>query len=137
VALQFLHLLPSGFSCVSTLTLAFLANGYSIKYVPIDYHPRAGRSKFHWWTDTRRYLTQVVRMILSWNPLRVFMPIGLVLTGTGIGKLIFDLITKDFRVGTNTLLVFFAAFQVISIGLVADLIVRVTTPKDEVDPAAL
>jgi polyisoprenyl-phosphate glycosyltransferase len=137
VALQFLHLLPSGFSCVSTLTLAFLANGYSIKYIPIDYHPRAGRSKFHWWADTQRYVTQVIRMILSWNPLRIFMPIGLVLTGTAIGKLTYDLLTKDFRVGTNTLLVFFAAFQVISIGLVADLIVRVTMPRDEVDPAAL
>jgi glycosyltransferase involved in cell wall biosynthesis len=137
VAMQFLHLLPAGFSCVSTLTLAFLANGYSIKYVPIDYQPRAGRSKFHWWSDTQRYLTQVVRMILSWNPLRVFMPVGLFLTGTGLGKLVYDLISKDFRVGTNTLLIFFAAFQVISIGLVADLLVRVTRPSNEVHPATL
>ncbi|HEY3209478.1 MAG TPA: glycosyltransferase family 2 protein [Actinomycetota bacterium] len=137
VAMQFLHLLPAGFSCVSTLTLAFLANGYSIKYVPIDYQPRAGRSKFHWWSDTQRYLTQVVRMILSWNPLRVFMPVGLLLTGTGLGKLVYDLISKDFRVGTNTLLIFFAAFQVISIGLVADLLVRVTRPSNEVHPATL
>jgi hypothetical protein len=135
--MQFLHLLPAGFSCVSTLTLAFLANGYSIKYVPIDYQPRAGRSKFHWWSDTQRYLTQVVRMILSWNPLRVFMPVGLLLTGTGLGKLVYDLISKDFRVGTNTLLIFFAAFQVISIGLVADLLVRVTRPSNEVHPATL
>jgi polyisoprenyl-phosphate glycosyltransferase len=137
VAMQFLHLLPAGFSCVSTLTLAFLANGYSIKYVPIDYQPRAGRSKFHWWTDTQRYLTQVVRMILSWNPLRVFMPLGILLTATGLGKLVYDLISKDFRVGTNTLLIFFAAFQVISIGLVADLLVRVSKPPDEVDSATL
>ena len=137
VAMQFLHLLPAGFSCVSTLTLAFLANGYSIKYVPIDYQPRAGRSKFHWWTDTQRYLTQVVRMILSWNPLRVFMPLGILLTATGLGKLVYDLFSKDFRVGTNTLLIFFAAFQVISIGLVADLLVRVSKSPDEVDSATL
>ena len=137
VAMQYLHLLPAGFSCVSTLTLAFLANGYSIKYVPIDYQPRAGRSKFHWWTDTQRYLTQVVRMILSWNPLRVFMPLGILLTATGLGKLVYDLFSKDFRVGTNTLLIFFAAFQVISIGLVADLLVRVSKPPDEVDSATL
>ena len=137
VAMQYLHLLPAGFSCVSTLTLAFLANGYSIKYVPIDYQPRAGRSKFHWWTDTQRYLTQVVRMILSWNPLRVFMPLGILLTATGLGKLVYDLFSKDFRVGTNTLLIFFAAFQVISIGLVADLLVRVSKSPDEVDSATL
>ncbi|MDP8957438.1 MAG: glycosyltransferase family 2 protein, partial [Actinomycetota bacterium] len=58
VALQFVHLLPKGFSCTSTMTMTFLANGYSVKYVPIDYAARAGRSKFHWWTDTKRYLAQ-------------------------------------------------------------------------------
>jgi len=79
VGAQFLHLLPAGFSCVTTITLAFLANGYSVQFVPIDYYPRAGRSKFHWWTDTRRYLLQVVRMVLMFNPLRVFGPIGVTL----------------------------------------------------------
>lgn len=137
VAMQFLHMLPEGFSCVSTLTLAFLANGYSIKYVPIDYRPRAGRSKFHWWMDTKRYLTQVVRMILSWNPLRVFIPVGLWLTGLGLGKLIYDLMSKHYHVATSTLLVFFAAFQIIGIGLLADLVVRSTKPRDEVDPTSL
>ena len=43
---------PPGFSCVTTITMTFLANGYSVKYVPIDYAPRSGRSKFHWWSDT-------------------------------------------------------------------------------------
>ena len=45
---------PQGFSCVTTMTMSFLANGYSVKHLPIDYAPRAGRSKFHWWADTRR-----------------------------------------------------------------------------------
>jgi polyisoprenyl-phosphate glycosyltransferase len=122
---------------VSTLTLAFLASGYSIKYVPIDYRKRAGRSKFHWWRDTQRYLIQVIRMILSFNPLRVFLPLGVMLTLLGLGKLGYDFATKDFRVATNTLLIFFAAFQVISIGLLADLVVRVNKPTDEVEPASL
>lgn len=43
VALQFLHLLPTGFSCVTTITMTFLANGYTVKYVPIEYAERAGR----------------------------------------------------------------------------------------------
>jgi polyisoprenyl-phosphate glycosyltransferase len=137
VASQFLYLLPAGFSCVSTITLAFLANGYSIKYVPIEYRPRAGRSKFHWWADTQRYITQVVRMILSFNPLRVFIPVGLTLIAIALGKLVFDLVDKDFRVATNTLLIFFAAFQIIVIGLLADLVVRVSRPRDEVSPASV
>ncbi|HYT80301.1 MAG TPA: glycosyltransferase family 2 protein [Actinomycetota bacterium] len=136
VALQYLHMLPEGFSCVSTLSLAFLANGYSIGYVPIEYRQRAGRSKFHWWTDTKRYVTQVVRMILSWNPLRVFIPVGVVLSLIAITKLGYDWATKDFHVAANTLLVFFAAFQIFAIGLLADLVVRVTKPRDEVEPSA-
>ena len=69
VALQFLHLLPSGFSCVTTITMTFLNNGYSVKYIPIEYGERAGESKFHWYRDTKRYLLQVVRLIMMYNPL--------------------------------------------------------------------
>jgi polyisoprenyl-phosphate glycosyltransferase len=136
VALQFLHLLPAGFSCVTTITMTFLANGYTVKYVPIDYAPRAGRSKFHWRRDTSRYLAQVVRLVLSYNPLRFFMPLGLLLGAIGLAKLGFDLADKSWRVGTNTLVVIFAAFQLFAVGLLADLVVRVTQPRDEVDSAS-
>jgi glycosyltransferase involved in cell wall biosynthesis len=136
VAVQYLHLLPAGFSCVTTITMAFLANGYSVKYVPIEYRPRAGESKFHWWKDTRRYLLQVVRLVLSYNPLKVFLPLGLTLLVVGAAKLGFDLVDKDWRVGSNTSLLLFAAFQVIAIGLLADLVVRVTKPREEVEPAS-
>ncbi len=135
VGLQYVSQLPAGFSCVTTITMTFLANGYSVKYIPIEYAPRSGRSKFHWWSDTRRYLTQVIRLVLSYNPLRVFLPIGVVLTVLGIGKLVYDLVDKDFRVATNTLLILFAAFQVFAVGLLADLVVRVTKPDTEVEPA--
>jgi len=136
VGSQFLHLLPTGFSCVTTITMSFLANGYTVKYVPIEYAPRAGSSKFHWWRDTSRYLTQVVRLVLSYNPLRFFMPIGVLLGVIGLAKLGFDLSDKHWRVGTNTLLVIFAAFQVLAIGLLADLVVRVTQPHDEVESSS-
>ncbi len=137
VGRQYLHQLPAGFSCVTTLTMSFLANGYSVAYVPIEYSPRAGESKFHWWNDTRRYLLQVIRMILSYNPLRVFLPLGIVLSVVGAGKLGYDVFDKGFRPGLNTLLVLFAAFQVFAIGLLADLVVRVSKPRDEVDPASV
>ncbi|CAN5644301.1 N/A [soil metagenome] len=130
VAAPYLHLLPPGFSCVTTLTMAFLANGHSVKYVSIDYAPRAGKSKFHWWTDTKRYLIQVVRMVLTYNPLKAFLPVALTLFAAGLVKFGFDVVTKDFRLATNTLLLLFAAFQVLAIGLLADLVVRVTKPRD-------
>jgi polyisoprenyl-phosphate glycosyltransferase len=135
VGMQYVHQLPSGFSCVTTLTMSFLANGYSVKYVPIDYRPRAGKSKFHWWRDTKRYLLQVVRLTLSYNPLKVFLPIGLVLLGVGLGKLVYDWVEKDFRLAANTLLILFASLQAITVGLLADLVVRATKPSSQVPPA--
>ncbi len=136
VARQYLNQLPPGFSCVTTITMTFLSNGYSVKYVPIDYAKRAGESKFHWYKDTRRYATQVVRMILSYNPLRIFMPIGLTLFGIGVVKLFVDLIGRHFHVAADTLLILFAAFQVVAIGLLADLVGRATRARNEEPPAS-
>jgi glycosyltransferase involved in cell wall biosynthesis len=135
VAMQYVHQLPAGFSCVTTLTMSFLANGYSVKYVPIDYRPRAGESKFHWWRDTKRYLLQVVRLSLSYNPLKVFLPIGLTLLAVGLFKLGYDWVDKDFRLAANTLLILFASLQAITVGLLADLVVRATKPSSQVPPA--
>jgi len=137
VARQYLNQLPPGFSCVTTITMTFLANGYSVKYIPIDYAKRAGESKFHWYKDTRRYATQVVRMILSYNPLRIFMPVGLTLLSIGFVKLMADIIGRNFHVATDTVVILFAAFQVIAIGLLADLVTRATRARDEKPPAAL
>jgi len=135
VALQFLYLLPVGFSCVTTITMAFLANGYSVRYEPIAYSPRAGSSKFHWWSDTRRYVLQVVRMVLMYNPLRVFGPAGIALLAIGVAKIGYDLDTKHGRIATNTITVLIAAGIVVMIGLLADLLVQLNRPRDAVDPA--
>ena len=132
---RYLHQLPNGFSCVTTMTMSFLSDGLSVGYIDIPYAAREGESKFHWYRDTRKYLLQVVRMILSYEPLRVFMPVGLALLFAGLAKVGFDAVTKDFRIATNTLLILFAAFQVISIGLLADLVVRVSKPPVR-DPLA-
>ena len=135
VARQYLRHLPPGFSCVTTMTMTFLSGGYSVKYVPIEYGKRAGRSKFHPVNDTRRYGIQVVRMVLSYNPLRLFLPTGFTLLALGLGKLVYDVNEYDFHVATNTLLILFAAFQVFSIGLLADLVVRVSRDRSEVPVA--
>ena len=134
VAMQYVHELPKGFSCVTTLTMSFLGNGYSVGFFPIEYFPRAGRSKFHWLKDTRRYILQVIRMTLSYNPLKVFLPIGLTLLALGFVKLGLDWAQRDFRLAANTLLIFFAALQVITVGLLADLVVRATKSPNSVPP---
>jgi glycosyltransferase involved in cell wall biosynthesis len=137
VADQFLHLLPNGFSHVTTMTMVFLANGYSVGYVDIEYAKRSGDSKFRFLADTRLYLRQVTRMVMMWNPLRVLAPFATVLFLGGVAKLVFDLIDKDFRVGTNTLLVMLSAGMIFIVALLADLVVQVTRPRHSVLPAAV
>jgi len=136
VALQYVSQLPPGFSCVTIITLTFLAHGYTVKYWPITYSTRAGTSKFHWAADTRRYLLQVIRMTLSFDPFRVFLPIGSLLLVLGLAKLTYDVVDNDFKVAINTLLIFLVAFQVFVIGMLADLIGRATRSVYEVQPAA-
>ena len=126
VAEPYLRLLPSGFSCVTTITLAFLSNGHQVKYVPIDYFKRAGRSKFHPLKDAYNYLLQVLRMVMYFNPLRVLMPVALTLLAATFAKAGIDLVVHDLRVTGSTVLVGLAAFNIMAIALLADLVVRRT-----------
>ena len=122
IALKYLHLLPKGFSCVTTITLAFLCNGYSVGYIPIDYHKRVGKSKFRAIKDTRQYLVQVIRMVMLFNPLKVFLPISLILLGLGTLSAILN-VTKTGGIQQMDLILFLFAVMVGVIGLLADLIV--------------
>jgi hypothetical protein len=105
--------------------------------VPIEYAGRSGKSKFHWWRDTRLFLLQVIRMMLLYNPIRVFMPVGVLLSVSAFGKLLFDLFTKDFRVATNTIVWLFTGAVVVMIALIADLMVNLNRQQDLVVPAAV
>jgi hypothetical protein len=114
--------------------MAFLMNGYQVTYTPIDYETRASRSKFHWLTDTRRYVLQVIRMMLSYDPLRVILPVATVLGVLFVGKLGYDLVDKDVRPAANTLLLGFAFLQLLVVGLLADLVVRVNQAEGAIRP---
>jgi polyisoprenyl-phosphate glycosyltransferase len=124
VALPYLRLLPPGFSCVTTITMAFMHNQHHVHYVPIEYAKRAGRSKFHFATDAYRYLMQVLRMVMYFNPLKVLMPPALALVGIGAGKVVYDVVAHPVRIATNTTLIILAGLIIGSMALLADLIVR-------------
>ena len=72
------------------MTLAFLANGYAVKYVPTDYRSRIGRSKFRPLKDTASYLATVLRMVLYFRPLKVFMPLSGLLIVAAVAKSVFS-----------------------------------------------
>jgi hypothetical protein len=69
------------------------------------------------------FFSLVVRMILSFRPLRVFMPIALVFTLLSLGKVIYDVNAYDFHLATSTVVLVTLTFQIIVLGLIADLIV--------------
>ncbi len=124
VAQPYLRLLPPGFSCVTTLTLSFLANGHEIRYVPIDYASRAGRSKFHFLRDAYLYILQVLRMVMYFNPLKVLMPVALWIVAAGGVKMVTDVIRFGWRVPGSTVLILLTGLQVAALALLADLVVR-------------
>ncbi|MDT5038238.1 MAG: hypothetical protein QOE03_3423 [Micromonosporaceae bacterium] len=124
VAAPYLRLLPPGFSCVTTITLAFLSNQHDVAYLPIEYGKRSGTSKFRFVTDAYRYILQVLRMVMYFNPLKALMPVALWLIAIGVGKGIFDVAVHPIRVATNTILVFLTGLIIGSLALLADLIVR-------------
>jgi polyisoprenyl-phosphate glycosyltransferase len=124
VSLPYLRLLPPGFSCVTTLTLSFLHNQHDVRYVPISYAKRAGSSKFHFTKDAYRYLLQVLRMVMYFNPLKVLMPPALGLLLLGLGKLVYDVVSNPFRIPGSTVLLFITGIQIAVLALLADLVVR-------------
>ena len=124
VALPYLRLLPPGFSCVTTITLAFLCNQHDVRYVPIEYAKRSGTSKFRFFKDAYRYILQVLRMVMYFNPLKVLMPVALFLLTLGIAKGIFDMIVHPLLFAVNTVLIFVSGLIIASMALLADLIVR-------------
>ncbi len=124
VSLPYLRLLPPGFSCVTTITMSFLSNQHPVDYLPIDYAKRAGSSKFHFIKDAYRYILQVLRMVMYFNPIKVLMPLALWLFAAGGVKGITDVIRYNLRVTTSTLLLVMSGLIIASMALLADLIVR-------------
>jgi glycosyltransferase involved in cell wall biosynthesis len=73
---EFLHLLPNGFSTPTTTTLAFIKAGYSVKFEPVDALPRTGVSKIHFGADGVRFFLILLKVITIFSPLRIFLPIS-------------------------------------------------------------
>lgn len=141
VGLRFLPILPNTHSWVSTITLALLSNSYRVDYFPIEYYPRVGHSSFHPIRDTYNYLSLVLRTITYFNPLKIFLPVSLLIFGIGTLRAVYNAtVLLDFRESDVVLLV--VAVLIGMMGLLADLIVvhgraryMVDHPPEEYQPA--
>lgn len=122
IILKYLPMIPNGFSCVSSISLVYLTNGFDVKYVPIDYYKRIGKSKFHPLKDTYQYFLTVVRIVMYFNPLKVFLTLSGFLFLVGIIKSVYDIVFLHTLQESDVVLLL-AAIIVGTLGLIADLIV--------------
>lgn len=118
---RFVPLLPSGFSFTTTITLCMLCSELRVVYLPIDYGKRIGRSKIRP-VDFFTFILLVVRAIVLFNPLRVFLPLGGAIFALGFVKLIYDIAIGN--LSESAVLAFLAAIMIWSLGLIADMLAR-------------
>ena len=118
---KFLHILPSGFSFTTTMTLALYCNDYSIYYHSIDYNQRVGDSKIRP-VDAYHFLILILRTIVYFNPLKVFLPLGGVFFIMGLAKFVYDLFLAN--LSESAILGFLGASIIWAIGLLSDQIAK-------------
>ncbi len=118
---RFEHLLPSGFSFTTTITLAALCSGALVRYSPIDYYQRIGKSKLRP-VHAVEFLLLILRTIVYFNPLKIFLPIGGVFFLGGLAKFMYDVYIGNFS--ETALLGFIGAAILWAVGLLSDQISR-------------
>jgi glycosyltransferase involved in cell wall biosynthesis len=111
------HLLPDGFSFTTTITLAAACNSHPVEYIPINYLARLGESKIRP-RHAYDFTLLILRTIVFFNPLKVFIPVAFLLTIGGLAKFAYD-VTLD-NLSESAVLLFLGALIVFAVGLLAD-----------------
>jgi glycosyltransferase involved in cell wall biosynthesis len=125
-ALGFFDTLCGGFSFTTSITLAMLMCGYTIKFLPVSYTARTGKSHVNYYRDTLRSLQIITHAILKYNPIKAFLPISFLLLVimclTGIlafSATLFGHNLLAFWLGMTAVLSLMTALIVYALGLVA------------------
>lgn len=121
---RFWGIFPPGFSFTTTITLTCLSNDYIVKFVPIDYHKREGKSKIKPISDTLNFISLIVRTILLFNPLKIFFPLSLIVLFIGIGIFFYSWLVLNKVMDITVIVVLLSSVQILAIGLIADVIVK-------------
>jgi hypothetical protein len=119
--LKYLDLLPNGFSFTTTITLLLVTKAYPVKYIPIDYALRIGKSKIRPVQDTLYFLQLIIRTIMYYDPLKIFLPISLPLIAVGFFLILYQAIVNQ-NITTVSVIITLSGIQILAIGMLADLI---------------
>ncbi|RJQ18490.1 MAG: glycosyltransferase family 2 protein [Nitrospiraceae bacterium] len=121
---NFISILPNGYSFTTTITLAMTTNAYNVKYVPINYLKRTGKSKIRPIKDTLNFIQLIVRTTLYFDPLKIFIPVSLAMFGASFLVFIYSYFFIPTLMDTTVAIFFISGIQILAIGMVADLINR-------------
>ncbi len=117
--LEFLHLLPNGFSTPTTTTLAFMKAGYSVRFEPIDAAQRSGSSKIRLSSDGVRFLLILLKVITIFSPMRIFLPISGFSFAAGALYAVWTIATQSHVTNSSVLLILFSVV-IFLVGLVSE-----------------
>jgi glycosyltransferase involved in cell wall biosynthesis len=117
--LEFLHLLPNGFSTPTTTTLAFLKAGYSVTFEPIEAERRVGTSKIKLARDGAKFFLILLKIITIFSPLKVFVPVSVVTFATGSLYAVWTIWTQSHITNSSVLLIMLAVV-IFLVGLVSE-----------------
>jgi glycosyltransferase involved in cell wall biosynthesis len=117
--LEFLHLLPNGFSTPTTTTLAFLKAGYSVRFEPIEARPRSGHSKIRFASDGIGFFLILLKVITIYSPLRIFLPISAVAFAVGAAYAVWTILTQSHVTNSSVLLILLSVV-IFLVGLVSE-----------------
>ncbi|HEY9824123.1 MAG TPA: glycosyltransferase family 2 protein [Stenomitos sp.] len=118
---KFLHILPDTFSFTTTITVAMLTNNYVVRFIPINYFARTGRSKIKPIRDTLRFVQIILRTGVYFAPLRVFLPLAGFFFGLFCITLFQDVFIRH-DLTERTLILLMAFTQIGVFALLADMI---------------
>ena len=117
--LEFLHLLPNGFSTPTTTTMAFIKAGYSVAFEPIEAEQRVGKSKIRLARDGAKFFLILLKMITIFSPLRVFVPVSLVTFAAGSLYAVWT-IYRESHVTNSSVLLIMLSVVIFLVGLVSE-----------------
>jgi glycosyltransferase involved in cell wall biosynthesis len=118
-ALRFIDLLPNTFSYPTTLTLAFLRSGLTVKYVPVQTLYRAGQSKISLLTDGIRFLLIIAKIATLFSPFRVFLPVSIFFFLCGVANYAYTYMTQH-RFTNMSVFLFTTAVIIFMLGLISE-----------------
>ena len=133
IARSFIYLLPNTYSYPTTITLGVLRSGRSVKYIPIHSRNRSsGKSKVKLFRDGVRFFMIITKICALYSPLRVFLPISLLMFLLGLGYYTFTLIMWQ-RFTNMSALLFTTSILVFMLGLISEQIAQMRFERSEGD----